>query len=473
MMDRTELEIEECVIGAMLLDNTSEVKSSIAFLKPEYFGDQKHKIIFRAVQVLCEAGEAVDILTVTRFLREKKQIDRVGGPLAISKLTNKIASTAHLESHSRIVFQNHMTREIGRMGVEMMRVSTDPAVDPFDVLSTAEKMITSLRDGIYSGSDNIKSVAQILPQINQTIERRLKDELIGLPTGFSELDEVLYGWVKTDLIYVGGRPGMGKTSFLLSVSIILAEMGIPSVFFSLEMSAEQLVGRLISQIIEVPYQDIMLRRCDEYVLQRFHEMMGRIERLPIYIDDTPALTISEVRRRAKKAVEKHGVKLVLLDYAQLVRGTDTKSKNREQEVSEVSRGLKQCAKENSVPVIAGAQLGRKQNEKEKPTLKDFRESGSFEQDADVVIFPYRAEYYGVMEDEKGESTQGKVEMIIAKHRNGGLGNPTMNFVARLAKFQSAKYHSQQSLPHPDSRIESKVRQNDGFLNSKPQDEIPF
>jgi replicative DNA helicase len=463
-----EKEIESGVLGALLLEKTPETKAVMAFLKPKVFAVPQHQIIFRAIEYLSGNDTPVDILTVTHLLRDKKQLDRVGGPLYISQLTNRVASSAHIESHARIIFQNYILREIGQVSTGLINKAIDPSSDPFQLLDEAERALFEIKEGIYAGQDNMKSVKEILPDINKSIDRRLSGEMIGLPTGFPEINRVLHGWVNSDLIYVGGRPGSGKSSFLLTSSILLGLMGVPTAIFSLEMSKEQLVGRLISQIIEVPYGDIMLKQASSETLERYHSMMGKIERLPIWIDDTPALTISEIRRRTMKAVDKYGAQMVFADYAQLIRGTDKRSGNREQEMAEVSRGLKQCAKENNIPVMAAAQLSRSKNEKEKPTLQSFRESGAYEQDGDVVIFPYRAEYYGILEDENGESTEGKAEMIIAKHRNGGLGNPVINFVARLTKFESGEVGSK-DLPHPDSFIESKVRPNNKFLG----DDAPF
>lgn len=469
-MNREIVEIESVVLGALLIEKSVYTEEVMSFLKPAHFSVNEHRIVYRAIEVLKDRGAVIDIVTVAQVLREKKQIDRIGGPLFISKLTNRVASSANIVVHARMMFQEYINREIAQLSSNLLQRAGD-GTDALELLSHAEVAIAKLKDGMYAGQDNMKPVKEILPEVNNAIESRLAGNMVGIPTGYSELDEVLFGWVKTDLIYVGGRPGMGKTSFMLSTAIILAEMGIPSAFFSLEMSAQQLVGRLISQIIDVSYQDIMLKKVDQSTLLRFHEMMGRIESLPIYIDDTPAIPISEIRRRSRKAVDKSGVQMIFADYAQLIRGTDSKSKNREQEVAEVSRGLKQCAKECNIPVMSAAQLGRGQAEKQKPTLKDFRESGSFEQDADVVIFPYRAEYYGIMEDEKGNTTEGKVEMIIAKHRNGGLGNPTMNFVSRLAKFESAQQQYNRPVPHPDQRTESSVRRNEDFLKDK--EKAPF
>jgi len=446
------IDLEETILGAIMLESKAYfLVSDVLF--PDVFYKQSHQEIYRAIEKIAEDGGSIDILSVTQKLRKLGTLEIVGGALAISKLTNRVASTAAINEWAYHIFTYYASREIIRLGSEAQKMAYEGG-DPQVISKYIESSLHSLR---YDPG-SIMRVKDILPKIVEGIENALHDKSTGTPTGFYELDKIMHGWNKSDLIYIAARPSMGKTAFVISSAIQIAKANIPVLIFSIEMSAEQLVARIISQETDLEYGYLMHKKMDEQMLFRFHNSIGKYEGLPIFIDDTAGLSVYDFRSRCKRMKEKENIQAVFIDYVQLMTTGHNSNKlmgNREREISIISALLKQTAKELDIPVIALAQLSREVEKRpnKRPLLSDLRESGSLEQDADSVIFIYRDEYYGNTEDENGNPTQGVAEIIIAKHRNGALGTPKLSYTDSVARFSDLGTHKMSIEYHPDSLIE--------------------
>ena len=431
-------DLEEAVLGAMMLEQTA-VNTVIDILKPSSFYKDAHARIYEAIVTLFQKGEPIDLLTVTHALRRQGDLEIVGGPLYISQLTNRVASTANIETHARIIAQKFIQRELIRISTEVIRDSYDDTSDVFDLLDKAESNLFQIAEGnIRKNYDKMSILIKTaLDQIEAA--RQNTHGVSGVPSGFTELDRVTSGWQRSDMIVVAARPGMGKTAFVLSMARNMAvEFQIPVAIFSLEMSSVQLVQRLISSETEIDAEKLRKGNLKDHEFHQLHQRISRIAEAPIFIDDTPGLSVFELRAKCRRLKAQHGIQMIIIDYLQLMTvGGDSKSGNREQEISTISRSIKGIAKELDVPVIALSQLSRQVETRggdKKPLLSDLRESGAIEQDADIVAFIYRPEYYQITEDADGNPTQGTGEIIIAKHRNGALANVRLKFIGRLAKF---------------------------------------
>jgi replicative DNA helicase len=433
------LEAEEAVLGALMLEKGS-MPIVLEILRPDSFYKEAHRIIYETILTLDAKGDPVDLLTVTNALRKSSQLDFVGGPFYLVELTQRVSSAANLEFHSRIVSENAIKRELIKISSEITRESFDYTSDVFDLLDHAQQQIFQIVD------NNLKkkyaSIRDILHQAIQELETKKNSEggLTGVPTGFTDLDRLTSGWQKSDLVIIAARPGMGKTAFVVSAMRNAAvQFGKAVALFSLEMSSVQLINRLISAEAEIASEKITKGRLEPYEWQQLHERISKLNDAPIYIDDTPAMSIMELRAKSRQLKAQYDIQLIIVDYLQLMRGSDMGkgSTNREQEIATISRGLKGLAKELSVPVIALSQLSRATEQRggdKRPMLSDLRESGSIEQDADMVIFLYRPEYYGIEVDEENIPTKGVGEVIIAKHRNGSLDTVKLRFVGQFTKF---------------------------------------
>ena len=431
-------DLEEAVLGAMMLEQNA-VNTVIDILKPSSFYKDANARIYEAIIQLFQKGEPIDILTVTQMLRKMGQLEVIGGPLYIAQLTNRVASTANVETHARIIAQKFIQRELIRISNEIIRDSYDETSDVFDLLDKAENNLFQVAEGnIRKNYDKMSSlIKEALDQIENA--RKNADGVSGVPSGFTALDRITSGWQRSDMIVVAARPAMGKTAFVLSMARNMAvEFNIPVAIFSLEMASVQLVQRLISSETEIDAEKLRKGSLADHEFQQLHQRISRISEAPIFIDDTPGLSVFELRAKCRRLKAQHGIQMVIIDYLQLMTaGGDTKGGNREQEISTISRSIKGIAKELDVPVIALSQLSRAVETRggdKRPVLSDLRESGAIEQDADIVAFLYRAEYYGITEDQEGNPTQGKGTVIIAKHRNGATGDVNLKFVGRLAKF---------------------------------------
>jgi replicative DNA helicase len=431
------IDLEEAVLGAMMLEQNA-LTNVVDILKPEVFYKESHQKIFKAIHKLFADSEPVDILTVTQKLQKSGELESVGGAYYISQLTNRIASAANVEFHARIVLQKFLQRELIRISDIIIKESYEDSTDVFDILDKAEKELfavseTNLRRNY---ADMPSLVKEAIKQIENS--RDQEGHISGVPSGFSAIDRVTAGWQKSDLIVLAARPGMGKTAFVLTMARNIAvDFKKPVAVFSLEMAGVQLVTRLIASESELAADKLKRGQLEQYEWEQLNAKLSNLTDAPLYIDDTPALSIFELRAKCRRLKAQHDIQLVIVDYLQLMSGGGDKSGNREQEISNISRSMKSLAKELKIPIIALSQLSRAVETRggsKKPILSDLRESGAIEQDADMVCFIYRPEYYKIHEDEQGNSTEGLAEFIIAKHRNGALEELPLRFVDKFAKF---------------------------------------
>jgi len=461
------LELEQAVLGALMIDNDA-LSNSIELLKPESFYQTEHQKIFSAIEDLFNSTQPVDILTVTNTLKQKGQLKEVGGAAFVSKLTERIASAANIETHARIIAQKFIQRELIRISSATIKDAYDDTTDVFDLLNAAEQGLFEISEGnIRKNYDKMSTlIRQALEQIEEI--KNKEDGLSGIPSGFTDLDRVTSGWQKSDLIVLAARPGMGKTAFVLSMARNTAvKFKKPVAVFSLEMSSVQLVNRLISSESGIPAEKLRKGNLEEHEWIQLNQQISKLSEAPLFIDDTPALTVFELRAKCRRLVRNNGVEMVIIDYLQLMHaGNNTKSGNREQEISTISRSLKSIAKELNIPIIALSQLSRAVETRggdKRPMLSDLRESGAIEQDADIVCFIYRPDYYGFTEwpdSSPGQDPdcQGQGEVIIAKHRNGSLENIRLRFISQLAKFTD---------------LDSFGYSNDDVLPSSMNNDAPF
>ncbi|HEY9257541.1 replicative DNA helicase [Chitinophaga sp.] len=436
-------ELEEAVLGAVMLEKGA-FDSVIEILKGECFYVEAHQIIFSAMTRLAGKSMPVDILTVTEELKSMGSLEQIGGPFTVMKLTNMVVSSANIEAHARIILQKFIQRELIRISGEILTESYEDTADVFDLLDSAESKLFEVTNNHLR--KNYDSIDRVLVNTMKRIEdlRNKGDDITGVPSGFPSLDKVTYGWQSTDLIIIAARPSVGKTAFALNLARNAAlhpRFPKGAAVFSLEMSSGQIVQRILSAESEIKLEKISRGKLEEYEMKKL--MTHGIERLakaPIFIDDTPALNIFELRAKCRRLVHNHGVGVIIIDYLQLMSGSsDGKGSNREQEISKISRDLKGLAKELQVPIIALSQLSRdvekRKDGNKMPQLSDLRESGAIEQDADMVMFLYRPEYYEINTNEMGESNKGETHVRIAKHRNGQLDTIKLRAVLEYQRFE--------------------------------------
>ena len=435
-------ELEEAVLGAIMLEK-SAFDTVVEILKPECFYLEGHQRIYRTMQSLAQKSQPIDILTVVEELKMREELELVGGPYYVTKLTNAVVSSANIETHSRIILQKFIQRELIRISGEIIGDAYEDSTDVFDLLDDAESKLFEITNNHLR--KNFDSIDTVLVKTIQRIEdmRHKQEDITGVPSGFPSLDRITYGWQPTDLIILAARPSVGKTAFALNLArnAALHPTKPTSVaFFSLEMSSAQLVQRILSAESEIFMEKIARGRLEEHEMKQLYKKgIDRLAKAPIFIDDTPALNIFELRAKCRRLKNKHNVGCIIIDYLQLMSGAgDNKNGNREQEISRISRDLKGLAKELQVPIIALSQLSRaveSRKEGEKiPQLSDLRESGAIEQDADMVMFLYRPEYYGITANEQGESNKGETHVKIAKHRNGSLETIKLRALLHIQKF---------------------------------------
>ncbi len=432
------IELEEAVLGALMLEKDA-LSSVIDILKPESFYKDAHALIYDAIRTLFNDSQPIDLLTVTNQLRKDGTLEQVGGAYAVTALTTKVNSAANVEYHARIITEMAIKRELIRVAGEIQHDAYEDTTDVFELLDRTESALFEVSE--QNIRKNYEDMRTIMGEALNELEARKdhKDGLTGVPTGFSALDRVTSGWQKSDLIILAARPGMGKTAFVVSAMRNAAvDFHKPVAIFSLEMSSVQLVNRLISAEAELESDKIKKGNLAEYEWQQLIHKTKKITNAPIFIDDTPALTILELRAKCRRLKSQHNIELIIIDYLQLMSGDANRGAgNREQEIASISRALKGLAKELEVPVIALSQLSRAVETRggdKRPQLSDLRESGSIEQDADIVMFLYRPEYYNITEDEQGMPTTGMGQIIIAKHRNGSLETVNLKFIGKYTKF---------------------------------------
>jgi len=434
------VDLEEAVLGAMMIDKKG-VDDVIDILHSETFYKQAHQYIFDAMFTLFNESEPIDLLTVSNQLRKDSKLDSVGGDFYLVNLTQKVSSSAHIEFHARIILQKYIQRRLISISSEIIDEAYDETTDVFDLLDSAETKLFDVTQGNLKKSSEAAEglVSQALKKIEEIAG---KEGMSGVPSGFTKLDALTSGWQPSDLVIIAARPGMGKTAFVMSMAKNMSiDFDIPVAIFSLEMSSVQLITRMISS--ETGISSGKLRKGDlqPHEWEQLNIKVKNLSKAPIFIDDTPSLSIFDLRAKARRLASQHGVKIIIIDYLQLMTaGTNSKGGgNREQEISMISRNLKALAKELSIPVIALSQLSRAVETRggsKRPLLSDLRESGAIEQDADIVSFIFRPEYYGQTEWDDDERTpcEGQGEFIVAKHRNGGLENIRLKFTGHLAQF---------------------------------------
>ncbi|MDR3219279.1 MAG: replicative DNA helicase [Dysgonamonadaceae bacterium] len=455
-------ELEEAVLGALMIEKDAySIISEI--LSPECFYDKAHELIFTAIQNLAIQQKPIDILTVVDQLRKAGDLEMVGGASYIAVLSQKMVSSAHLDYHARIVAQKYLARELIRFSSEVAGKAFDETNDVDDLMQEAEGQLFEITQRNVK-----KDVSHINPIIKEAFAlmreaAKRTDGLSGLQTGFKDLDKITSGWQNSDLIIIAARPAMGKTAFMLSMAKNMAvNFNIPVAVFSLEMSNVQLVNRLIVNVTELVGEKI---KTGQLAPHEWHQLDSKVRILydaPIYVDETPSLSVFELRTKARRLVKEHKVKCIIIDYLQLMNASGMSFGSREQEVSIISRSLKGLAKELNIPIIALSQLnrsvenrtGRDGYDAKRPQLSDLRESGAIEQDADIVCFIHRPEYYKIFQDDHGNDLTGKAEIIIAKHRNGSTGDVLLEFKKEYARFQNL--NENQIIEEYQSRVNSQA-----------------
>lgn len=436
-----ELDFEKAVLGALMIEKDAYSQVS-EILRPESFYDTRHQMIYEAVRQLNFEQKPVDILTVTAQLKKTGCLEEVGGPFYITQLSGMVSSSAHIEYHARIIAQKATARELITYTSNIQNKAFDATQDIDELMQEAEGKLFEL-----SQRNLKKDYTQIDPVIKDAYEMLQKaaarsDGLSGISSGFTELDKMTSGWQNSDLVILAARPAMGKTAFALSMAKNIAvDQHIPVAFFSLEMSNVQLVNRLIVNVCEITGEKIKSGQLAPYEWGQLDYKISELYGAPLFVDDTPSLSVFELRTKARRLVREHGVRLIMIDYLQLMNASGMNFGSRQEEVSTVSRSLKGLAKELNIPILALSQLNRgvenrEGNEGKRPQLSDLRESGAIEQDADMVVFIHRPEYYHIYVDSKGNDLRGKAEIIIAKHRNGAVGDVLLTFRGEYARFQN-------------------------------------
>lgn len=437
------VDLEEAVLGAIMIEK--DAYSLIGeILHPESFYERRNQLIYKAITDLAVKEKPIDILTVKEQLTQNNDLEEVGGPFYITQLSSRVASSAHIEYHAQIIAQKYLARQLITFSSKIQTKAFDATLDVDDLMQEAEGQLFEIAQ---------RNQKQDYTQINSVIEDAYQqlqkaaartDGLSGLATGFGDLDKMTSGWQKSDLIIIAARPAMGKTAFALSMARNIAvDFKKPCAFFSLEMSNVQLVNRLMSNVCEIPGEKIRSGQLAPYEWSQLDYKLKSLIDAPLYIDDTPELSIFELRTKARRLVREHKVELIMVDYLQLMNANGMGFNSRQEEVSTISRSLKGLAKELQIPIIALSQLNRSVetrtgtgSESKRPQLSDLRESGAIEQDADIVIFIHRPEYYHIYSGNNGEDLRGMAEIIIAKHRNGSTGDVLLRFKSEYAKFQN-------------------------------------
>ena len=439
------LELEASVIGALMIEK--EAFSSVTdLLRPESFYSDQHRHIFEAVQALSAKDAPIDVLSVAEQLKQSGKLEQAGGVIYLSDLTRRVASAAHIRYHAQIIAQKATARDLITAACQIEEKGYDETQDVDELVEEATAKIFEISQRAQK-----RDVTHIYPVITEAFDRMHKaseneGNISGIPSGFTELDKITSGWQKSDLVIIAARPAMGKTAFVLSMAKNIAvDFNIPVAIFSLEMSNVQLVNRLIMNVCEIEGNKIRNGRLSKAEWDKLDNTIGVLQNAPIYVDDTPGLSVFELQSKARKLVKEHKIQLIIIDYLQLMNANGMSFGSREQEVSIISRNLKGLAKELDIPVIALSQLSRAVEKRDssnsnvdgkKPLLSDLRESGAIEQDADMVCFIHRPEYYKLYDDGNGKDLRGLGQIIVAKHRNGATDEIWLRFIGKYTRFQN-------------------------------------
>lgn len=445
------LDLEEAVLGALMLEKNA-IKAIADFLREEHFYSEQHKEIFHAIMELFKESKPIDMKTVVNCLRTTGKIELVGGAYYVAELTSRVSSAANIEQHARIIVELGIKREIIMVASFMHQEAYEDTSDVFELLEKSEKGIIKLAP---TNTRNVSDAKEVLSMTVADMQsKKGNNGVTGIPSGFYELDKITFGFQNSTLILIAARPGVGKTAFLLSTILkSTIDHKIPVAFFSLEMSKIQLGQRINSILSEIELNKVVTCDLDDHEWTRMMAATANFAKAPLYIDDSSSLSIFDLKARAKRMKEDKGVKMIVVDYLQLMKGD--KEGNREQEISSISRGLKEISKDLNIPVIALSQLSRSvelRGGDKRPMLSDLRESGSLEQDSDMVQFLYRPAYYGIKQDEEGRDISDVMEVIVAKNRQGSLDNVILKFVGKFTKITD--YHHQP--PHNFTKVETRL-----------------
>ena len=468
-------ELEDSVLGAILIEK--DAYGTVAdLLRPEVFYKDQNRLVYEAIRALASKDEPIDSMTVCEKLRSQGTLEQAGGVVYVADLTRRVASTAHLRYHAQIVAQKATARDLIAMAARIEEKGFDETQDIEELMQEAEAGIFEI-----SQRSQKRDVTQIDPVIEEAFRRMEKaakndGSISGIPSGFHDLDKITSGWQTPDLIIIAARPAMGKTAFVLSMAKNMAiDRSIPIAVFSLEMSNVQLVNRLIMNVCEIEGEKIKTGKMNKEDTKRLNTKINIMKGKPLYMDDTPSLSVFELRSKARKLVREHGVRMIIIDYLQLMNAQGSSFGSREQEVSIISRSLKALAKELDIPIIALSQLNRGVESRQgiegkTPQLSDLRESGAIEQDADMVCFIHRPEYYHIYSDDKsGKDLRGLAQIIIAKHRNGATDSIWLRFRGKYAKFQNEEEAVDENelppMPAPEGSVSIQSSMNSNSMGA--------
>lgn len=463
------VDLEQNIIGAILLEKEA-INDVADILIPEMFFDDNCRTIYEHCRKLSLANKPIDLSTVMQSLIKSNELEKVGGAYGLTGITDRVTSSANIEYHARIVVQEYVKRKEIKNSTEIIEACFDPTKDMFDVMEKAYIARDEVMQQISSKKE--KKFSKLLNEVVMEIDKNQSSPnkgLNGITSGFKDLDSITGGWQKTDLIILAARPAMGKTSNALTMALNAAKAGHAIAFFSLEMGDKQIAKKAISILTSIPFQTVKDDNLNPEDWSLLNSRINHLMSLPIYLDDTPGMTISEISAKAKRMKQKYKIDMIIVDYLQFISSSEkTKNQTRDQEVGYYSRTLKNLAKELDIPVIALAQLNRAVDTRadKEPVLSDLRESGSIEQDADIVTFLTRPEYYGIKETDLGKSTDGLAELIIAKHRNGRCDKISLKFDKRTTGFRD--YDSIEGLSYPFNRsIISQQREQEAIQQDEP------
>lgn len=472
------VEIEKLVLGALMIDvDAFTVVSEL--LRPETFYEPRHQKIFHAIQQLNIKELPVDMLTVIEQLKQEGTHDEVGAPNYIIDLTANVSSSANIEYHARILAQKFLARQLVTYASGIEGKALDESSDIEELMQEAEGQLFELSQ--KNMRQDYTQIGPVVMQATDLLKKAAQNEggMTGVPTGYFKMDEITSGWQASDLVIIAGRPAMGKTSFALSLARNIAvDYNEPIAFFSLEMNNVQLVNRLISNVCEIKGSNILSGKLSDDEWRRFDSRIQSLTNAPIYVDDTPGLSVFELRTKARRLVREKGVKVIMIDYLQLMSASGMNFNSRQEEVSMISRSLKGLAKELDIPILALSQLSRAVEQRpgqdgKVPQLSDLRESGAIEQDADMVLFVHRPEYYHILQDDNGNDLHGVAQIIIAKHRKGATGTVNLSFRGEFTRFANPEDTTPFSSPLDGGEIRESSVFSDPFVDDNSMAESPF
>ena len=468
------LEIEKAVLGALMIDKDAYA-IVCEILRPESFYEPRNQMVYTAIRDLSMDEKPVDMLTVADQLAKSGKLEQVGGPGYIAELSSGVATSANIEYHANIIAQKSLARQLISFASSIQTKAFDETIDVEDLMQEADGSLFELSQ--HNMKKDYTAIDPVIAQAVKGIQDAAKntDGLTGVSTGYFKLDDITSGWQASDLVIIAGRPAMGKTSFALSMAKnIAADLRTPMAFFSLEMSNVQLVNRLISNACEIQGSKILNGQLQRDEWERLDKNINSLLGAPLYVDDTPGLSVFELRTKARRLVREHGIKLIMIDYLQLMNANGMRFSSRQEEVSTISRSLKGLAKELNIPILALSQLNRGVESREglegkRPQLSDLRESGAIEQDADMVLFVHRPEYYHIYQDDNGRNLKGMAQIIIAKHRKGATGDVLLTFRGQYTRFENPE--DTHLGPMPESPVGGEIvgSRINGDYNTPPAD----